>query len=99
MNKIEKIQVLGSGCPTCKKLHESASEAAKQLNLGIEVEYVNDIEKIIELGVMSSPVMTVNGRVVISGQNPRSEEIKKILEKNNGHGCGNGGSCSCGSAS
>lgn len=79
MNKIISIQVLGSGCPTCKKLFELTKEAAKQLDLGVEVEYINDIQKIIELGVMSSPVLALNGKAVMAGRLPDLERLKEII--------------------
>lgn len=77
--KIESIQVLGSGCSTCKKLFELTKEAAKQLNIDIEVEYVTDIQKIIEMGVMSSPVLAINGQAVLAGQLPNINKIKELL--------------------
>lgn len=78
-NQITSIQVLGSGCSTCKKLFELTKGAADQLNLKVEVEYINDIQKIIELGVMSSPVLTVNGKVVFAGGLPSLDKIKELL--------------------
>ena len=76
-----KIQVLGSGCPTCKKLHELTVEAVKQLNLNEGVEYSTDISKIIEMGVMSSPVLAVNGKPVMVGFLPDVEKIKSLLKE------------------
>jgi small redox-active disulfide protein 2 len=80
MNDIKSIQVLGSGCPTCKKLFESTVKAVKELNLGIEVEYNNDIQKIMDLGVMSSPVIAVNGKAVLAGQLPSVQKIKELIK-------------------
>jgi len=74
-----KIQVLGSGCPTCKKLYELTQQAVKELNLNEEVEYVTDISKIIEMGVMSSPVLALDGKPVLVGQLPEVEKIKNLL--------------------
>jgi len=74
-----KIQVLGSGCATCKNLHKAVEEAVKKLNLTLEVEYSTDIAKIVELGAMSSPVFAINGEVVTSGQLPSNEEIEKVI--------------------
>ncbi|NCD00516.1 thioredoxin family protein [bacterium] len=101
MNKqITSIQVLGSGCPTCKKLFELTQDAVSQLNLGVEVEYVTDIQKIIELGVMSSPVLTINGKVSLVGQLPSLDKVKEIIsscEKESASksvsGCSCGGKC------
>jgi len=99
-SKINSIQVLGSGCPTCKKLFELTQESVKQLNIGVEVEYITDIQKIIELGVMSSPVLTVNGKVALVGQLPSIDKLKEIVsaceQENSGQttgGCSCGGKC------
>lgn len=75
-----QIQVLGSGCPTCKKLFELTKQAGDELGLKTEVEYVTDIKKIVEMGVMSSPVLAINGKPVISGSLPNVEKIKETIE-------------------
>lgn len=80
-NKTMKIQVLGSGCPTCKKLFEITSQAAKELNLPNEVEYITDIQKIIEMGVMQTPVLAINGKPVLTGKMFDMEKIKELLTK------------------
>ena len=76
-----KIQVLGSGCPTCKKLFELTKEAVKQLNLTEEVEYITDVSKIVEMGVMSSPVLAIDGKPALVGFLPDIEKIKGLLMK------------------
>jgi small redox-active disulfide protein 2 len=99
-NNNMKIQVLGSGCPTCKKLFELTQKAVTELNLKIEVEYITDIQKIIELGVMSSPVLTIDGKVASVGQLSGLEKIKELItssdqptaNKKTG-GCSCGGNC------
>ena len=80
-NKTLKIQVLGSGCPTCKKLFELTKQAVEELGLKIEVEYITDIQKIVEMGVMSSPVLAINGKPAIAGFLPDVEKIKEIIKK------------------
>lgn len=91
---VKSIQVLGSGCPTCKQLLENTKKVASELGIKVEVEYITDISKMIELGVMTSPVVTVNGKVVIAGGRISEEDIKKALLNNPepAKGC-----CSCGS--
>ncbi len=74
-----KIQVLGSGCATCKKLYELAQEAVKQLQINEKVEYITDISKIIEMGVMQSPVLAVDGKPVMVGFVSDMEQIKKAI--------------------
>ncbi len=83
MNKINSIQVFGSGCPTCKKLFELTQKAVTELDLKTEVEYITDIQKIIELGVMSSPVLTINGKVALIGQLSNLDKIKEIISSCN----------------
>ena len=80
-NKTMKIQVLGSGCPTCKKLFELTKQAVEELNLKTEVEYITDIQKIVEMGVMSSPVLAIDGKPVITGFLPDVEKIKETIKK------------------
>ncbi len=80
-NNITSIQVLGSGCPTCKKLFELTKQAVSELDIKIEVEYVTDIQKIISMGIMSSPALVVNEKVLIFGKVPNFEEIKELLNK------------------
>jgi small redox-active disulfide protein 2 len=79
-NKTMKIQVLGSGCPTCKKLFELTKKAVEELELKTEVEYITDIQKIVEMGVMSSPVLAINGKPILIGFVPDIEKIKKIIK-------------------
>ncbi|PIR90165.1 thioredoxin family protein [bacterium (Candidatus Gribaldobacteria) CG10_big_fil_rev_8_21_14_0_10_37_21] len=76
-----KIQVLGSGCPTCKKLFEITKQAVKELGLKIEVEYITDIQKIVEMGVMQSPVLAIDGKPAITGFLPDIEKIKETIKK------------------
>lgn len=77
-----KIQVLGSGCPTCKTLFERTQQAAGEVGIKDEVEYITEIDKIVAMGVMSSPVLAVDGQPVIAGRLPSLEEIKVALIKN-----------------
>ena len=77
-----KIQVLGSGCPSCKKLFELTKKAIEELKLKTEVEYITDIQKIVEMGVMSSPVLAIDGKPVLAGSLPDIEKIKNSIKEN-----------------
>jgi small redox-active disulfide protein 2 len=77
-----KIQVLGSGCSSCKKLFELTRQAVDESGLKAELEYVTDIQKIIETGVISLPALVINGKVVLTGIVPDIEKIKKIIKEN-----------------
>ena len=92
-----KIQIFGSGCPSCKKLFDLAKQAALESNLGAEVEYITNIQQIVDAGVMSTPALVVDGKILVAGQIPSVEKIKEILanvsgEKKSCGGCG----CRCG---
>jgi small redox-active disulfide protein 2 len=75
-----KIKVLGSGCPNCKVLEANAKKALEELKIKANVEKVTDIAKIMEYGVMSTPALVVNEKVVSYGRVLSPEEIKKLLK-------------------
>lgn len=102
MKNNTKIEVLGSGCPTCKKLFELTKQAVKELKLNTEVEYITDIQKIISMGVMQSPVLAINGKPVMTGPSFDIEKIRNLIKQGNGAnqvkpekkpGCACGGNC------
>jgi len=76
------IKILGSGCPTCRKLFESTKQAVAELGLKTEVEYITDIQEIVKMGVMSSPVLVINGKAVIAGYLPDVQKIKETITEN-----------------
>ncbi|MHB9029762.1 MAG: thioredoxin family protein [Candidatus Latescibacterota bacterium] len=76
---MKKIQILGTGCPKCKKLTENADAAAKELRIEYELIKVDDINDILDFGVMMTPALAVDGEVKIVGKVPSVEEIKKLL--------------------
>ncbi len=76
-----KIQVLGSGCAKCRKLEENAVAAAEELGLAYEMEHVRELDRILEFGVMTTPGLVLDGRVVSAGKVATVEEIKKLLQK------------------
>lgn len=75
------IKVLGAGCKSCHEQYKNAKEAVKAMGLSVEVEYITDMEKVMEYGVMSMPVIVVNERVVSQGKVLKVKEVIKILEK------------------
>lgn len=80
--KKQSIQVLGSGCHTCKQLLETTKKIAKELNIDTEIEYITNISKMIEMGVMASPVLAINGNPVLTGGGKSEYDIKNALQKN-----------------
>lgn len=75
------IKVLGPGCKNCHALYEHAQAAAKAAGLNAEIEYVTDLQKITEYGVMSMPALVVNEKVVSSGKVLGEKEIVQLLAK------------------
>ena len=76
---MRKIQILGVGCPKCKKLSENAETAARELGIDFEIEKVKEIDKITAFGVMITPGLVIDGKVKSSGKVLSPEEIKKML--------------------
>jgi small redox-active disulfide protein 2 len=74
-----KIQVLGPGCPRCTQLAAAVDLAARQLGLEYEVEKVTDISEIVNLGVMMTPGLIVDGELKFQGKCPSVDELKAII--------------------
>lgn len=96
--KNQLIQVLGSGCPACKQLLETVEKIVSALSIDAEVEYITDVAKIIEMGVMASPVLAIDGKIVLTGKGRSEEEIRNILTNNPAikKDCDDCRSCCCG---
>ena len=77
---MKKIQILGTGCPKCKKLAEFTETAAKELGLEYELEKVTKISDIMKFGVMSTPGLVVDGQVKVAGKVPTVEQLKEMLK-------------------
>ena len=76
---MRKLQVLGTGCPKCQKLAETAERAARDLGIEYELEKVTEIDKIMEFGVIMTPALVVDGEVRAAGKAPSVEEIMEML--------------------
>ncbi|MDT8286187.1 MAG: thioredoxin family protein [Elusimicrobiales bacterium] len=77
----KKIQVLGMGCLKCNRLYANAELAAKELGLDYEMEKIDDIDRITDMGVMLTPALAVDGKVLFSAKVPPVEELKVLLGK------------------
>ena len=75
-----KIQILGTGCPKCQKLGDTADQAAQELGLDYELVKVTDINQITGFGVMVTPALAVDGEVKVAGRVPSVDDVKKLLE-------------------
>lgn len=76
---MKKLQVLGTGCPKCKKLAENTEAAAKALGIEYKIEKVTDINEIMKFGVMMTPALAVDGQVKIVGKVPSPVDIEKMI--------------------
>jgi small redox-active disulfide protein 2 len=76
---MKKVQILGTGCPKCKKLFEAAQQAVKELGVEAEVTKVEDINEIMKFNVMMTPALAVDGEVKVVGRVPHPEEIRKMI--------------------
>jgi small redox-active disulfide protein 2 len=76
---MKKLQILGTGCPKCKKLAENAEAAARALGIEYTIEKVTDINEIMKMGVMMTPALAVDGVVKVVGKVPEPDAIRKLL--------------------
>lgn len=76
---MKKLQILGTGCPKCKKLAETAEAAARELGIEYELEKITDLQSIMAFGVMMTPALAVDGQVKVVGKVPDVEEVKKLI--------------------
>ncbi|HUT02576.1 MAG TPA: thioredoxin family protein [bacterium] len=76
---MKRLQILGGGCPKCKKLAENAEAAARELGVAYTIEKITDIKRIMEFGVMMTPALAVDGEVKASGKVLSVEQIKSLL--------------------
>ena len=73
------IKVLGGGCCKCESLLEAVKEAVAEKGIKAEIEYITDIQKIVEYGIMSTPALMIDNRVVSMGRVLKAKDILKLL--------------------
>ncbi len=78
---MKEIKVLGSGCVKCRNLYRMVEVTAGELAIDIDLKKVEDINEIIDHGVMLTPALIVDGEVQFSGKLPSPEQLKKILQQ------------------
>lgn len=74
-----KVQILGTGCPKCKKLAENVEIAVKQSGIEAEVEKVTNVAEIANFGVMFTPALVIDGEVKVAGKVPSPDKIVELL--------------------
>ena len=80
-NIINNIRVLGSGCKNCHTLFVNTNEALKTMGISCEAEYITDMTVVASYGIMSTPALVVNDKVVAMGKVYQPSEIEKLLHK------------------
>jgi len=76
-----EIKVLGTGCANCKKLLENTKNAVSILKIDADILYVTDYVEIVKTGLMRTPGVIVNNKIISSGRVPTTDEIVTLLEK------------------
>lgn len=79
LGEVTSVKVLGAGCKSCHQMYENTKKAVADLGLGIEVEYITNMEKVMQYGAMSMPVLVVNEKVVSAGKVVKPQEAAKML--------------------
>jgi small redox-active disulfide protein 2 len=74
-----KIEILGTGCAKCKKTQKLVKKVASDLGLDVEIVKIEDLQEIINRGVMMTPAVIIDGDVKIAGHIPSTDELKKML--------------------
>lgn len=76
-----EIKILGTGCPNCKTLEKGVNIAVAEMKIDAKVEKIEDIQKIMAYGIMRTPGLVINEKVVLSGRVPSVTELKEIIAK------------------
>ncbi len=76
-----KIKVLGTGCTKCEKLEQQVKETVAEMGIEANIEKVEDIYKIMQYGVMRTPGLVIDEKVVLTGRLPKHSELKELLSK------------------
>ena len=77
----ERVKNAGAGCKSCHEQFENAKEAVKAMGLPVEVEYITDMQKVMEYGVMSMPAIVINEKVVSMGKVLKPKDVENLLRK------------------
>ena len=76
---VTSVKVLGAGCKACRQMYENTKQAVESAGLGVEVEYITDMSKIMEYGIMSTPALMVDNKVVSMGRVLKAKDVLKYL--------------------
>lgn len=93
-----EIKVFGPGCPKCAETMEVVLSVVKECGTDANIEKISDFKEMAAHGVMSTPAVSIDGKIVCAGHVPTKAEVRDWLKGNTGccSGKGNEGTCSCG---
>ena len=77
-----EIKVIGPGCANCKRLLDITKQAVSEMDFESEIEYVTDIQKMVEMGIMQTPALAIDNRVILSGYIPDVKTVKNKIKEN-----------------
>lgn len=80
-DEIYCVKILGAGCASCHQQYQNVKKAVENIGLNVEVEYITDMQKVMEYGVMSVPALVVNDKVVSTGKVLKTTEVEKLFYK------------------
>lgn len=76
-----KVKVIGPGCPRCKATFDVVKKVVEKEGIDAELEYITDMNEAIEMGVLATPAVWIDGEVVIQGKIPKESEVLKFIKK------------------
>jgi small redox-active disulfide protein 2 len=76
---MQKIEILGPGCKRCRETHRVIQHVVEQAGLQVQVIKDESLERMMELGLMATPGVAIDGKVVVSGRVPRAEELRQMF--------------------
>ncbi len=76
-----EIKILGTGCPKCKSLEKLTRDVVSELDIKANISKVEDIVEIMSYGILTTPALVINEKIVLKGYLPSEKEIKQILTK------------------
>lgn len=79
MSSVKVVEVLGPGCPRCKATFEVVKKVVEEAGLSCQVVKNESIDRMVELGLMATPGVAVDGKVVIFGRIPKPDEVRRVL--------------------
>ncbi len=80
MQKVSVIEILGPGCGRCQETHRIVNEVVQAAGLDCNVQKITAIERMTDLGVLATPAIAFDGKVVFAGRIPKPEDVRKLLE-------------------